>query len=1050
MSNADIKGTYGYTFNTAAGTVRITADQIANLSSFTTGTLRLELWVTDFPWDANSPKDGDKIANVALSPATNGTLGANQSLYNVDQTVAFTKPLTGTHYVTMVLAEYTGKDMSIDSGYQVVDTGSFEKWMTVSSAGVISTQTIILPTVSIDSQTVVEGDDGVTKSMVFTLKLSQATPMTTGVYFDTYDQTAIEGVDYGGVHKPVVFLPGVTTTTVTVPIYGNNDFEPTRVFGVDLNMLLNGNAKDSDLTAVGYIADNDGGGLDLPTDGYMDLDWFLYTTRTEFAWQKATGKGVKVAVLDNGIDANHADLSANVRTDLGRTTLTMTPGGAPVTNDDNHGTLVAGVIAAARDGKGMVGVAYDAQLVSLYSASRINDKLPTEIANAYTYAKNFDVLNDSWGYGNLLSKDTNWAFLDNANDPLFAPAFKALHDLAADGRHGLGTVVVQSAGNGYSYGDDTNLHNFQNSRYVITVGATDYYGSASYFSTTGASILISAPGGAGNTDYSSIITTDRTGAAGESSSNYAFADGTSFSAPIVSGIVAMMLEVNPNLGYRDVQEILAYTAHQTDYTSGDVTDNGATNWNGGGLQFIYGAQTTGFGQVDALAAVRLAASWDSTPKTVANTVEVTSTQKVNLAIPDNNKAGIANTINVTSDMVVERADVSVNITHPFIGDLQIALTSPSGTTSYLMYRPSQGALSAYGSSQNDVHFTFDTVLNWGEAATGKWTLTVTDLATASVGSFTDWTLDLVGHAASKDDTYVYTNDFAALVKADPTRAILTDTDGGINTINTAALGADNYIDLSGATGTVLNDGKLTIAAGTVIRNAYAGDGNDTVIANALGGTLHGMDGNDILRGAAGSDILDGGVGNDTISGDAGMDTALFHHARADYSVVKTANGYTVTDTKGNDGVDQLSGIERLQFSDNALALDTTTGTAGQAYRMYQAAFNRTPDAGGLGYWIGAMDNGAKLIDVAKQFVSSNEFKTLYGAAPSNTELLTNLYANVLHRTPDAAGAAYWLNLLDSHAIDAAEALRNFSESAENVAALVGVTQNGIIYTPFHG
>jgi subtilisin family serine protease len=205
--------------------------------------------------------------------------------------------------------------------------------------------------------------------------------------------------------------------------------------------------------------------------------------------------------------------------------------------------------------------------------------------------------------------------------------FKALHDLAADGRQGLGTVVVQSAGNGYNYGDDTNLHNFQNSRYIITVGATDYFGSASYFSTTGASILVAAPGGAGYSNYASIITTDRTGSAGSTSGNTTFADGTSFSAPVVSGIVAMMLEVNPHLGYRDVQQILAYTAHQTDYSAGTVTANGATDWNGGGLQFIYRAQTTGFGQVDALAAVRLAASWDAAPQTVANTVEVTATQK---------------------------------------------------------------------------------------------------------------------------------------------------------------------------------------------------------------------------------------------------------------------------------------------------------------------------------------------------------------------------------------------------------------------------------------
>jgi Ca2+-binding RTX toxin-like protein len=270
-----------------------------------------------------------------------------------------------------------------------------------------------------------------------------------------------------------------------------------------------------------------------------------------------------------------------------------------------------------------------------------------------------------------------------------------------------------------------------------------------------------------------------------------------------------------------------------------------------------------------------------------------------------------------------------------------------------MYHPAHGALSAFGSSQDDVHFTFDTVLDWGESAAGDWRLKVTDLTKGDSGAFTDWTLDLVGHAASKDDTYIYTNDFANLVKADPARGVLADKDGGINTINTAALGLDNYIDLSGATASSLNGARLTIAAGTTISNAIGGDGNDALIANAAGSMLRGLDGNDALHGGAGNDILDGGVGNDDLSGGDGFDIAVFHHARADYTLTKTATGYTVKDNKGNDGTDQVTGVERLQFGDSVLAFDTVKGTPGQAYRLYQAAFDRTPDSAGLGYWIGA-------------------------------------------------------------------------------------------------
>jgi len=270
-------------------------------------------------------------------------------------------------------------------------------------------------------------------------------------------------------------------------------------------------------------------------------------------------------VFDNGIDAANPELAPNDKLGLDRAALTLQAGGAPVLERDNHGTEVAGVIAAARDGHGVVGVAYDAQLVSIYTS--FSSQWQTEVVNAFHYAVGVDVQNNSWGFNNLLKTGTNWAFYDNANDPQFAPEFAALRDLAANGRQGLGTVVVQAAGNSYDYGDDTNLHNFQNSRYIVTVGAVDSANESSHFSTTGASILVAAPGGAGYSDYESMLTTDRTGAAGASSGNYAFVDGTSFAAPVVSGVVALMLEANPHLGYRDVQQILAYTARQAGSSS---------------------------------------------------------------------------------------------------------------------------------------------------------------------------------------------------------------------------------------------------------------------------------------------------------------------------------------------------------------------------------------------------------------------------------------------------------------------------------------------------
>jgi len=171
---------------------------------------------------------------------------------------------------------------------------------------------------------------------------------------------------------------------------------------------------------------------------------------------------------------------------------------------------------------------------------------------------------------------------------------------------------------------------------------------------------------------------------------------------------------------------------------------------------------------------------------------------------------------------------------------------------------------------------------------------------------------------------------------------------------------------------------------------------------------------------------------------------VFSGARAAYTLTKTATGYTV---QSSAGTDTLTGVERLQFSDSTLALDVS-GNAGQVYRLYQAAFNRTPDAGGLGYWIKVMDSGVTLQSIAADFVKSGEFTTMYGANPSNADFLDKLYHNVLHRAGDTDGFNWWLDGLDQHATTQANVLADFGESAENQAALIGSIGNGFTYTPY--
>jgi hypothetical protein len=202
-----------------------------------------------------------------------------------------------------------------------------------------------------------------------------------------------------------------------------------------------------------------------------------------------------------------------------------------------------------------------------------------------------------------------------------------------------------------------------------------------------------------------------------------------------------------------------------------------------------------------------------------------------------------------------------------------------------------------------------------------------------------------------------------------------------------------------------------------------------------------------FTGTAGADQFSSTGANNAFDGGAGLDTVLMHGARANYTVTKTATGIQVKDNTGADGTDTMVNIERVKFADQALAFDVD-GIGGQAYRVYQAAFARTPDIGGLGFWMNAMDHGVSLHAVADGFVASNEFKTTYGAAPTSREIVSKFYEHVLNRPGEAAGIDFWTNVLETKAATVAEVLMGFSESPENQTALVGVMSNGMAYTPY--
>jgi hypothetical protein len=185
-------------------------------------------------------------------------------------------------------------------------------------------------------------------------------------------------------------------------------------------------------------------------------------------------------------------------------------------------------------------------------------------------------------------------------------------------------------------------------------------------------------------------------------------------------------------------------------------------------------------------------------------------------------------------------------------------------------------------------------------------------------------------------------------------------------------------------------------------------------------------------------------GNDTINGGVGIDTVIYSGPRTNFTITNSGANHTIIDNVSTATSDVLTNVERLQFSDTNIALDIT-GTAGQVYRLYNAAFHRAPDLGGLGFWIATSDNGMNLTSVSKEFINSAEFNQKYGSL-DNSGFVTQLYANVLNRTPDKGGLDYWAGKINSSALTQEQVLIGFSESPENQTNVIGLIGNGIQYT----
>jgi methionine-rich copper-binding protein CopC len=216
--------------------------------------------------------------------------------------------------------------------------------------------------------------------------------------------------------------------------------------------------------------------------------------------------------------------------------------------------------------------------------------------------------------------------------------------------------------------------------------------------------------------------------------------------------------------------------------------------------------------------------------------------------------------------------------------------------------------------------------------------------------------------------------------------------------------------------------------------------NDTSRASIVPQNLKGSLGNEVFLMTTGVDSVDGG---------AGIDTAFVNDVSTEFEFTRQGEKVFMAQ-KSSQNIDTLTGIERVEFRDRSVALDTDAGP-GQAYRIYKAAFNREPDLPGMGYWISRMDQQLDVMELAQRFVDSQEFQSTYGTKPSNAEFMSKLYQNVLGRAPDAAGYNWWVNKMNTDSSKTfAKVLADFSESTENKTALAGQLADGVEFLPWLG
>ncbi|XP_022060039.1 proprotein convertase subtilisin/kexin type 6-like [Acanthochromis polyacanthus] len=445
------------------------------------------------------------------------------------------------------------------------------------------------------------------------------------------------------------------------------------------------------------------------------------------AWQRGyTGKNVVITIVDDGIERNHPDLAQNydhlASYDVNGNDHDPTPR-YDSRSENIHGTRCAGeVAAAANNSHCIVGIAYNAHIGGI----RMLDGDVTDIVEAKSLGIRPDyihIYSASWG-----PKDDGKTV--DGPGPLTKQAFE---QGIKKGRRGLGSIFVWASGNGGRQGDHCSCDGYTSSIYTISISSTTENGNKPWYLEVCSSIMATTYS-SGEFNERKPVTTDVWQRCTDGHT------GTSVSAPIVAGIIALTLEANLLLTWRDVQHLLVKTSRPVHLKADDWNTNAA----GYRVSHLYG-----FGLVNAEAMVLEAAKWRTVPPQhicIQRPEQRTRLRHVHVGQSLNSSITTSGCSDEPDQHVeyLEHVVVTVLIVHPRRGDLEINLISPSGTRSQLLAKRLFD-----NSNEGFRNWEFMTVHFWGERAAGTWSMEIIDspskLRNPNVlGSLKEWTLTLYG------------------------------------------------------------------------------------------------------------------------------------------------------------------------------------------------------------------------------------------------------------------------------------------------------------------